>query len=367
MSKTIVCIVEEDMTMNYLFIKEMFASGDRILLISQAMERQRAIRFAALFPNVKGHITVLSLDRDSDEDLWDVICSKIRGYVDCGASYVVNLSGGTRLMSIAVQQVFERAKSQFYFMPIDRNVIIHSQIDDNNDNYDDITLDIRYRLSVQEYLAINGISCQSQCSTRSEGYSQDFFTLFTQGHFSDRDFEIIEQLRAIRDKSISICAIDGLEQFLSYIDFQPTSTSELSDKEVQYLTGGWFEEYVYYMVGRMVSPSDIAMGLLIQRQGSRSVNELDVVFTYDNRLFVVECKTGVGRRAQFNEIVYKACALREALLGLRSHAYIFSLNDDYKDHLRHAARNMNIMFCDGGYAKSPSKFKNLILNSKLYI
>ena len=39
-------------------------------------------------------------------------------------------------------------------------------------------------------------------------------------------------------------------------------------------------------------------------------NELDVCFIKANKLFVIECKTGVTNESLFNEIVYKVCALK---------------------------------------------------------
>ena len=48
----------------------------------------------------------------------------------------------------------------------------------------------------------------------------------------------------------------------------------------------------------------------------------------------------------FNEIVYKACALKEALLGVSCHSYIFSLKSDIDGDLKKIAENMDITFCD---------------------
>ncbi len=106
------------------------------------------------------------------------------------------------------------------------------------------------------------------------------------------------------------------------------------------------------------------MSVNIQREGSNSQNELDVVFTLQNRLFVIECKTGVGRLALYHQIVYKASALKEALLGMRSNAYIFSLNHDPEYHHARTARNMGITFCDHSYASDPMLLKALFAVNK---
>lgn len=76
MPKTILCIVEEDVTMNYLFIKEMLEPEDNVLLIVQVDYIPLIKRYKSLFPNVD--ITTIPLAKDGDEDLWDVLCRTIR-------------------------------------------------------------------------------------------------------------------------------------------------------------------------------------------------------------------------------------------------------------------------------------------------
>ncbi len=368
MPKTIVCIIEEEMILNYLFIKELFNTGDKVFLISQQQYMPIAKRFQKLFPQVVFHSIFLA--KDGDEDLWDTICRTIRNSIksfDNGDRYAVNLSSGTRLMSIAVQQVFEPFDSQFYFMPHDRNVIILSQIDDNNDNNDDEVIEIKHKVTIEEYFRVNDIETHHKQPTQSEEYTNHFLALFTQNMLSGKDFDILEKLRELRDKHIDTYEVEGLSDFLHYTGFTPVRADALSPIEIQYLTGNWFEEYIYHAIKRTIAPTDIAIGVDIKRKGSNQHNDLDVVFTHKNRLFAIECKTGVGRASLYHQIVYKACALKEALLGMRSNGYIFSLNEDHKDNLRMAARNMGITFCDRTYAQEPQRLKNLFLNPKMYL
>ena len=59
-------------------------------------------------------------------------------------------------------------------------------------------------------------------------------------------------------------------------------------------------------------------------------------------------------------MVYKACALNEALLGIRSNSYIFSLNTDYNDIMDRMAKNMNINYCDQEFVFKHDLLKTLI-------
>ncbi len=361
MQKTIVCTIEEEVIMNYLFIKELYQEGDKVLLITQYRLNHLAEQYRQLFQYIND-IEVISLEKDGDEDFWDTICKTIRNNVMLrgNENYYVNLSSGTRIMSIAVQQVFESFNSKFFFMPLDRNVIIHSQIDDNNDNNDDMLSQINHKVTVAEYMKINGVSSRQSKPTLPAEYAEQFFGFFTGNHLTNNDFDILEDLRDLRDKDIDVSSIKGLDKFLRFINFPQENENQLTMHEIQYLTGGWFEEYIYYLVKETIAPDDIAMSVRIQRQGSEFQNELDVVFTLKNRLYAIECKTGVGKRSLYNQIVYKACALKEALLGIRSYSYIFSLNEDHKHSLERTARNMGIFFCDREFAEDKERFKKLL-------
>ncbi len=369
MSKTIVCIVEEEVIMNYLFVKELYERGDKVLFITQQRYLPQVEHYRLLFSYIPAtHLQCIALAKDGDEDLWDIICRTVRAGLSHDEQYYVNLSGGTRLMSIAVQQVFEAFGAQFFFMPIDRNIIVHSQIDNNNNNDDDIISEISHQVTIAEYLKVNNVSCRTNEATQSEELAQHIYTVFTGNHLSGRDYDLLEDLRDLRNKKrVSLTEIAGLGQLVKLLCIESATAGELSSKEVQYITGGWFEEYIYYAIKRELNPTDVAIGVSVQRPGSEYPNDLDVVFTYKNRLFAIECKTGVGKPALYHQIVYKACALKEALLGMRSNAYIFSLNVDTGDRLQITARNMGITFCGRSYTDRPTRMQNLFQNPKNWI
>ena len=110
----------------------------------------------------------------------------------------------------------------------------------------------------------------------------------------------------------------------------------------------------------VLKPDDIAMGVHISNGVIKHNNELDVCFIKSNKLFVIECKTGVSSEKLFNDIVYKVCALKEVLLGT-SNSYIFSLKKDRNGIWKKTAKYMGLTFCDW---MSLTKLENLkrILN-----
>jgi hypothetical protein len=102
------------------------------------------------------------------------------------------------------------------------------------------------------------------------------------------------------------------------------------------------------------------MGVRFARKGVKHDNELDVVFMKNNGLYVIECKTGVATEHLFNEIVYKACALREALLGVSCYSYIFSLKNDKDGSLKRVAQNMGVTFVDYAVITNPDKLQHVL-------
>jgi len=84
-------------------------------------------------------------------------------------------------------------------------------------------------------------------------------------------------------------------------------------EELGFIRGGWLEVYVYDLVRRMEGALEPLMG--VKCLSARGVtNELDVVFTFRNRLFIVECKSGKGKHNK--GMPYKLDAVRDKVGGL---------------------------------------------------
>ena len=375
MSKTLVNIITEDNPIPaYLFIKEKYEDGDRVMYISAKDTEDDLDALSELFNVPTTHIDEIVLKSDIDELSYEKICRAVLVRLDHQTQYCVNLAGGTRYMALAVQQVFEKYNSQFFYVQVEENIIVQSVFDDGIYNNDDLFYPIKYKMSIAEYLRAHEIQHKlleyEHIPIRSESESKNLFDMFTQNRLTYQDFEVMELLRLhyrgrkrINIKNIETSqkpnwpAVPHLSEFLRNLHFIPQTNGTLLRDELEYLTGGWFEEYVYYLVKKQVKPDDIALGVKISRAGVRHNNELDVVFTKGNKLFVIECKTGVQTERLFNEIVYKLCAIKEALLGVSCYSYIFSLKKDDTNDLKRIAENMGITFVDNDILLTPRKMK----------
>ena len=113
-----------------------------------------------------------------------------------------------------------------------------------------------------------------------------------------------------------------------------------------------------------LQPDEALIGPHISREGVSLNNEQDVVCIKNNKLFVIECKSGVEGKRMFNEIVYKVCALREMMLGISCHSYIFSLKKDSDGDLKRIAANMDIQFVDRDMMTSSEELVRVILGMR---
>ena len=355
----------------YLFLKQYYEEGDRLLFISTREDRNAMAPYAALFQIPDELIDYVWFQRSQDSYIYERICRKLRSRLSHEAHYWVNLAGGSRYSALAVQHVFAEFDAKFFYVQTRENLIVSSFFDDNIDDNDDVIEPIRYRMSLAEYFKLNGLNHDlhdhQHTPIRTAEDAQRIFDCFKRRRMSNRAFNAIDQLRvqhrgtrhalAIRDIMFGSPnrrePVPGIRELLANFGFVPEQPDQLTPKEIDYLTGGWFEEWVYYTLLDLVHPQQIALGVRIFRPGSQHNNELDVVFIKANTLFVVECKTGVATDHMFNEIVYKVSALKEVILGMACQSYIFTLKNDYDHRLAHVSEVMGVRLCAKGTLVNP--------------
>lgn len=362
--KTLVNIItREHPVAAYLFIKEFFQEGDRLLFVSANDS------FDCITPLVKilqvdpGVVQRIVLRRDTDSYTYERICRTINNGINKDTEYYVNLAGGSRYMALSVQHVFSNYHSTFYYIQTHQNLIVKTIFDNSIYDNDDEIIPIHYRMTLAEYFEAYGLSHDIdalQPPISDETQSRQMFNLFSKQQIRSSEYKILDVLRekyrgwkylnieeAEHPVKENMTPIPNLGKFLEYINFTPKEEGILNQQELDYLTGGWFEEYVYYLIKTVVQPDDIAVGVRIDGCTEiRHNNELDVSFIKNNQLHVIECKSGISSESMFNEIVYKVSALKEVLLGVDCNSYIFSLKKDPTGDLKKIATYMGITFCD---------------------
>ena len=376
MSKTIVNIIDKSNPLPaYLFTKEYYESGDVLLFISTEEEADCIQRLAQLLEVEEAFVKSIIVKRFQDNMLYEHICRAIKDKLNTDTQYYLDLAGGSRYMTLSVQHVFEEFNTLFFYTQTRENQIVKTIFDNSIYDDDDEVFPIKHRMTLKEYFSLYGLESDVDTprkQVKETSFSQHLFTMFSQNLLGTNDFKAMQVLReryrnwnylniseAENPTKESMTAIPNLTKFLDYIGFVSEQKGVLQSAEMEYLTGGWFEEYVYALIKEVLKPDDIAMGVHISNGVIKHNNELDVCFMKANKLFVIECKTGVTSESLFNEIVYKVCALKEVLLGT-SNSYIFSLKKDHKGVWKKTAKYMGITFCDWLNLTKPELLKNIL-------
>lgn len=121
-----------------------------------------------------------------------------------------------------------------------------------------------------------------------------------------------------------------------------------------YLHGGWLEEYVFNTVADMqLAGMDSQLNVGIEWNADvtgrkRTTNELDVLFTHQNRLHVISCKTSRldEETSEGRGALYELDSLHTSAGGLFARAMLVSFHK-LKEHDARRAKDMRITVVEG--------------------
>jgi hypothetical protein len=259
-------------------------------------------------------------------------------------TYFVNVTGGTKIMSIGVSSFFkEKANARIYYIDGNKCWLNFPENERHSGNLVD-------NINLTEYVGSYGFEMrEGSLSGIDFEYMKRFLPEFLK--FGDAEWRIINQLREKRRKGTAVREINGLQDLLCKIGF-PVSDEKfltISKDEVKYLTGDWFEEYIYFRLKeeKIISDGNLKTGVHLVKNNID--NEFDVVFLHNTKFYAVECKTSIlsDKGNIINETIYKSTALQKNL-GLFSNFSIFTLsskdgNEVKQTHINRA-KDLNIKF-----------------------
>lgn len=104
----------------------------------------------------------------------------------------------------------------------------------------------------------------------------------------------------------------------------------------QYLGGGWVEEYAGLKISGMRA-TEWAPCLRIESAGGHTPNELDAAVVHGNRLLVVECKAAAARDNDVADWIYKASQLARNVGGLMAQPLLLSARAITDNHRQRAS------------------------------
>lgn len=337
MSTFLVSLVSQQTLPNVLFIKEMENVDNYLFITTKYIEekgRRNMIIDTCSEINESNCYTIEVLE-DSLEDL----DNKLKNFIDKETTdedlFILNLTGGTKIMSIGAYNFFQKHNSKIYYIPFGKNV--YRQIFPEIKHRE---FEINYHISLSDYIKAHGIKIESSSSDISKDIeiSKNIFRLFDNDEIMDY-FELLIILREQAGKKWfkkkrkqPVNSFEDLPKFLNKIEL---NKDEIDKYDIIYLTGGWFEEYLYYYFSTYIDDEKIGLNYNIKLQ--RVPNEFDVMFVNDNKIFIIEAKTNMKRMGDggpstiVNEVIYKSSSLNTEF-GLSAQSYIFTLDKDLFKH-----------------------------------
>jgi hypothetical protein len=357
MRRILVTLVSSQTIPNVQFIKEKKADHHLFVATPETKELQNWIMNACELDQEQ--VTSISILPFSYKNIYGTL----KNLLEQNAIYIVNLTGGTKIMSLAVNDLFRTVPAELFYLTGKNNYI---QIYPEKSESEFL---LQSSISLKDYLVACGfIVSQSPYPQFPLSTSEKIFTYFLSNFNKDTDAIALQFLRNHRSKNITdITICTELPSFLVRIGYQPLDGLKLSKREIKYLTGDWFEEYLFFKIQAFTNLQQdaIGTGVVITKQNVQ--NEFDVMVVKDGVLHIFECKTSIWldfdeTKNIIVETIYKADSLRNKL-GLFAKTSIVTLSDlsnsKIKQHLLRANENGIKVIGKENFMDLDSTLKNL--------
>ncbi len=326
MKNVLVSLVSDQTVPNILGIHH-FHPPELLFVSTEAMERrgkvddmlnavnlQDGMKYER---NVNAH--VVTVQEDSILDCHRELEKWIQGRED--AEFVINLTGGTKLMSIAVFEFFKDYSSKMIYIPLNKNEFLSPFPKKTIKK----PVPIEKRLNVVEYLAAYGLKVLNRDKLRTNREMAErrrgpaIFLIENYKELRPLLGWFNEKLNDFRNKGkISfreqyVCHCREEQMLFAKLAFNGKDccyTKVLLKPEICFLTGGWLEEYCFNIVSEFIGRGvdDAVLGIVIENAQGRN-NEFDVMFTSGNALYFIECKSLDQEHDKNWDVLYKNGAL----------------------------------------------------------
>ena len=301
--KTHVCLVSEQAAANLLPALDAQLKPQKVVLVVSAKMQRRADNLASVFKENAIQVTTCTLgdEHDFHKTEADLLDLATRINVD---EVTLNITGGTKLMSIAAQSVAMAGGWRMFYVDADTDRVIWLGRNEPAPH------PLGQQLKLRHYLRSYGFELPKNPERPAPTVAQKTLTqnLVQQvGSLKDAlaDLNWLAQ-NAEERRSLSVQLdsrqLDSRSLDVLLRDFEKAGAINLqvdcihfaSESTRDFVKGGWLELHAIQAVHEVTGPLNIrdkAMGLEVQDAATQTRNELDIAFMARNRLFVIECKT----------------------------------------------------------------------------
>ena len=305
---THLCFVSQQAAANLLPLLDRDFAPKRVLLAvtPQMSEAARSLEEAIKLLPYPIECERVPLDDAYDvEKLEDLLLTFVE-ILDKGTA--VNLTGGTKLMSLVAQRAAQLAELDSFYLQHDTGEVLYFGANVRGVR----KIPLRFTKPLLPYLRAYGFRAEE--TKRGMPFTRELLTLSEELVRSDSLAKLVPTLNYLASVAKDTLSIDGKD-----VDRDPALAAlfdrlidggllsirgdkiRFTNEETRFfVNGGWLEEYVSDVIRKLRLP-----GLLVETnltveycEGHESKtnlsgthNELDVPVWYRNRLFVFECKT----------------------------------------------------------------------------
>jgi hypothetical protein len=328
-----VCLISDQATPNFVpVLDSRFRPREVILVVSPQMRAKAACLQRALQTRVE------RVSEQVLEDAWD-IASIQNALLDLLASrsgqrIALNVTGGTKPMAIAAQEVFRAEGLPIFYVHPGKNQVIPLFTDQP-------PFSIQERVVLSEFLTIHGFSELGRSALAVPDAHLQVAREFVE------EVELFAPRLGLLN-SLAMRAQDSLQVMLGK-DGRDARFSEMlerlerhgilqvagdvinfpNERARHFANGAWLEDYIFSTAQDIVQAhgiQDVASNLRVESAaGAR--NEIDIALLAQNRLFLIECKTrkmsGDDLAGPGAESLYKLDSLT-SLGGLNTRAMLAS-------------------------------------------
>jgi hypothetical protein len=319
--KHLISLVSHQTVPNVLFINEAKDVDNYVFIYTDRMEKElHQITDAVHLPT--NMLTLICVDAYSVDDIKEKLNALKFKETD---EYVVNLTGGTKLMFLGAYQFFEKFKhTKMVYLGIGGN------------SYQSIyptfqpSTPLSYLMNIEEYIACHDFKMKGKKNklVRTEMYTKTILLAQTHNQLPKAWHDFMRNLRDRKWNNTRSIDPDKVRpkgrEFLVKMGFLTPKTKTINQAERHYLIGGWLEEYAYAVVKEKLGLSDDHLAHSVEIIEGEALNEMDVFFIHNNTPYAIECKTGIAGKL-FSPTIYKQSSFRDKI-GKDLRLVLFSLS-----------------------------------------
>lgn len=342
--KVLLCLLSDQHVPNLLSVHHF--QPDRLVLVESSVMKARSAADNLLTALKLGGLQYddwCDIEPLESEDSLDSVRTALRRAYGRHPSdeWIVNLTGGTKPMSIAAYEFFRALTGRLVYMNIARPADV-SDIETRR------TERAEHRLTIKEFLAGYGFtSVKSDDKVRdAERRAADWWEcsrVIAEHGTQDELLRLTtaEERKRARDKGLvlatgelcpsspppvrdAICLAFGLPSEGG------KPAGKLDKYMAQFLTGGWLETFFWGLLRKhadAVGVWDVRLGIEVARRGAESGNDFDVSFICDHGLCMMECKSGAQEHDPGLDVLYKVEAVTRQFRALHVRSWLATASD----------------------------------------